>query len=207
MPKPEALKLLFDLSKNYDLASLYYTHDRKIDPPEHKGIGKVPAVRMGCTLISPRAMKTVGLFNEKLVNAPEDADYCLRANAAGLKIGFDEIHQQPHDMQDRLVKWYFPIMDTIIKRKHRGWWFENKIFTRRWSIYFVLFICLVLMTISLFFGLPILAYFFFQLSRGKKPLKAFIVTVNALLIPPTSIIAYFELRFQGAVHEPKKEIP
>lgn len=197
-PTPNALNLLSGMATDFDMASLYYTHDRAKDPPPRTGIGPCRSVRMGCCLLSPKMIKVNGAFNEKLGEAPIDAEYCLRAEVNGLKIGFDADHVQLHDARERVAKWYFPIRETIVRRGHKGWWLREKVFTRRWLMDLALFISLLLMSISLLFGLPVLAYFIFQAIRKRRVADAFGLTINALIIPVASIIGYIELRLKGA---------
>ncbi len=195
----DALRLLFGMTNQFDICSLYYTHDRRIDPPQSRGISSVRAVRTGCTLFTPNAVSVVGFFNEKLVGEIEDADYCLRAIGLGLRVGLDEIHEQKHLTFGRAYPWYHPIVRTILRRKSIAWWFSNQTFQRRWIAYFILFGFLIAMPLSIFFGVPILAFFLFQLVRGSRPLQAFSTTIVALILPPTSIYAFFELNLSRAV--------
>jgi GT2 family glycosyltransferase len=203
---PDSLTILLEMSKKFDICALYYTHDREEDPPQATGIRAVRAVRTGCTLITPKTIRTIGFFNEKMIHEIEDTDYCLRANQAGLKVGFDEVHEQLHLKEGRKYPWYHPISRTIIRRRSRAWWFANETFTRRWVAYFVMFGLLLLLPISPLFALPTLAFFLFQLARGIKPLDALARTIVALLLPPTSIFAFLEIHLWRRKSMNPKEI-
>lgn len=203
-PTPDSLNVLFEMMKDYDIACLYYTHDQTEQPP-YDTVGKpIWSVPMGCTLLSPVAVRATGLFNERWGNlAPEDAAYCIIAFNKGMRIGYDSNHPQFHDDKERFEKWYYPIEETITRRKHRGWWLPSKIRTRRYIGYFVLFGCLLLMYLNLLFGLVIVAYFSIQVFRKRNVAHAFGTTINALIVPPVSIFGYVELRMKGGAYGAK----
>ncbi len=202
----DSLRLLLRMKENYDIASLYYTHNREEDPPQATGIGPVRAVRTGCTLITPKTIQTVGKFNEKLIHEIEDADYCLRAGRAGLRVGFDEIHEQKHLKFGSGDPWYHPIELTWIRRRSRSWWFANRTFEMRYAAYCCLFGLLLFTPISPLFALPVLAFFVYQLVRGVKPKKALARTLVALIVPPTTIYSFLELNLWHTRSANPKEI-
>jgi glycosyltransferase involved in cell wall biosynthesis len=200
-PTPNALRLLVDMMKKYDIASLYYTRDPRIEP--HRKTNPVWAVRMGCTLLSPYAISVSGLFNERIGNwSPEDAAYSITAFNRGAEIGYDIDHVQIHDFEEPIHGWSDTLTILWKKRGHLGWWFPRNIASKAQLVYLVVLISVILIPFSVWFAIVPLAYFLIQIARKRNLGLAFASTLKAIIFIPLTIFAYLELRRNGGAFGP-----